>query len=174
LRLAPGASATITLAAGALSTATVGSYPVGGVSARTPLARADANLTGLAYQVNGSADSVAPGAPTNVSATALGSTAVRVSWSPSSDNLGVVGYRVTRAGGATFTTDTNFLVGGGVNSLSTYSYSVQAFDRQGNVSPATSVSVTEPGRTDFTAPTAPVVTATAGDHYLNVSWTEYE
>ena len=170
LSLAPGASATISLTGSGLSTTTAGSYSIGGVFRSDALGVGDAAVS-LGYQISGAADAVAPTTPGGLGATALGSAAVRLSWTPSTDNVGVIGYRVTRTGGGMYTTDTSSFVDGGLSPQSSYTYSVQAFDLQGNLSPAATVSVTTPARTEYTSPTAPVVTATAGDHSLNVSWT---
>ena len=169
LTLAPGASATVSLAPSAQPLTTSGNYATTGIFRSNTLGVADASVT-VIYQVPGGTDSTAPSAPSGLSARALGSATVSLTWTASTDNVGVVGYRVLRNGSQIFTTDTNSLIDGSVSSLTPYSYTVQAFDRQGNFSPAATVSVTTPAKTDFTIPTAPTVTATASDHSLNVSW----
>ena len=45
------------------------------------------------------ADTTPPSAPTGVSATATGSTTITLSWTASTDNVGVTGYRVERCAG---------------------------------------------------------------------------
>jgi len=94
---------------------------------------------------------------------------VSVACSPASDNAAVAGYRVSRAG-ASFTTGTAGLIDNGVASGAQYTYSVQAFDRKGNLSPAATVSATVPAGTDSIAPTAPTLTAVGSDHSLRLSW----
>ena len=43
-------------------------------------------------------DAQAPSGPTNVQATALSQTSIQVTWTASTDNIGVAGYRVSRNG----------------------------------------------------------------------------
>lgn len=90
-------------------------------------------------------DTTAPTAPANLSAAAASPTQVNLSWSASSDNVGVTGYRVirnnTQAGTATGTSyqDTALLAS------TAYSYKVQAFDAAGNSSAfSSSVNITTP------------------------------
>ena len=78
-------------------------------------------------------DVVAPSAPSGLNATTT-TTSINLSWSASSDNVGVSGYKVFRdgvaAGNATSTsfTDKNLVPN------SSYVYTVSAFDANGNVS----------------------------------------
>jgi chitodextrinase len=175
LTLAPGASATVSLGVAALPTATTGSYVFtsasdgAGTFRSNSLGTGDAVVSGLTYQLGAPADTAAPTAPTGATARALGSGSVALAWSAASDNVGVFGYRVNR-GGVLLTSIGTSLVDAGVAPATAYTYSIQAFDRQGNLSPAVTVSLTTPARTDFSPPTAPVVTAEAGDHSLSVSW----
>jgi hypothetical protein len=81
-------------------------------------------------------DTTAPSTPTGVSASAASPTSVAVSWSASTDNVGVAGYDVARNGtivgsvdGTTTTfTDTT------ASPSTTYTYSVRARDGAGNPS----------------------------------------
>jgi chitodextrinase len=178
LTLEPGASATISLAVRALPLTTAGSFTfassdgVGaGIVRSDSLGTGNAVISGLTYQLGSAADATAPAAPGGLTATPLGARAVGLSWSPSTDAVGAIGYRVTRSGAQMTTGDTS-LVDTGLGASATYAYSVQAFDRRGNLSPATTVSVTTPPKTDFAAPTSPVVTAAAGDRSISVSWSE--
>ncbi len=92
-------------------------------------------------------DGSAPSVPGNVHASATSSTAATVTWSASSDNVGVTGYDVFRDGakvqtvGGTTTTfqDT------GLAASTTYVYTVDAFDAARNTSSqSTGASVTTP------------------------------
>jgi hypothetical protein len=82
-----------------------------------------------------STDSAPPTAPTGLAAT-LGQSSVSLNWTASSDNEGVVGYRVFRNGtqiaspAAPYYTDTSIQPG------TTYGYYVAAYDASGNVSSA--------------------------------------
>ncbi|HEU0193893.1 MAG TPA: alkaline phosphatase family protein, partial [Gaiellales bacterium] len=93
-------------------------------------------------------DQTAPSVPMGVTASANSSTSATVSWTASTDNVGVTGYDIMRDGNRVMT------VGGSVtswtdNGLSpqtTYGYTVDAFDAAGNTSGASSpaASVTTP------------------------------
>lgn len=121
------------------------------------------------------ADTAAPSAPTNLTATAPNSTTVNLSWAASTDNVGVVNYRVFRDGGltpiatvpGTSITDIGLAVG------STHSYVVTAVDGANNQSAGSSaVVITTPGA-DLTPPSVPTgLTATgAGASVIDLSWT---
>lgn len=117
-------------------------------------------------------DTTPPSVPAGLAGSALGETTVNLSWSASTDNVGVAGYTVYRNGtkvgsvGASATSYTD----SGVSPAVTYSYAVDAFDAAGNHS-ATSqpVSVTPP---DLTPPSVPdgVVAEETGIGQAHVSW----
>jgi len=120
-------------------------------------------------------DLVAPTTPANLTASAVAPTQVNLSWSASSDDVGVSGYRVYRGGTLLITLlgrvtthqDTTVLAS------TSYSYTVQAFDAAGNASgqsPAAIVST--PATLDTTAPSTPTgLTATAVSlAQINLAW----
>lgn len=93
-------------------------------------------------------DTTAPTVPSGVTATANSQTQVTLSWSPSTDAVGVASYRVRRAGsdlsGATALTGTTF-VDTTVVAGTAYSYTVSAVDAAGNRSAeSTAATVTTP------------------------------
>jgi len=89
------------------------------------------------------ADTVAPSVPAGVAAVASGSTSVNVSWSASTDNVGVTGYRVLRDGVVVTTVPGTSFADSGLTAGATYGYSVVAVDAAGNASaPSVVVSVT--------------------------------
>jgi len=79
-------------------------------------------------------DTSAPSAPTALVATAKSSSSVGLSWSSSSDNVGVTGYEVYRDGSLTptATVTTTAFVDSGLSPSSTHSYVVKAVDAAGN------------------------------------------
>jgi fibronectin type 3 domain-containing protein/predicted phosphodiesterase len=118
------------------------------------------------------ADTSAPTAPGSLTATEVSSSRVNLSWSPSVDNVGVVGYDIYRddgdpldslAGNASSYSDNT------VDPGATYSYLAKARDAAGNVSAASNVvTVTVPA----VAPDAPSgLVATAGNGQVGLSWT---
>ena len=111
------------------------------------------------YSYNGG---VSPTVPGNVMATAISSTAISVTWSASSDPLGVTGYQVYRNGTLAGTTSGLSFSDAGLTASTTYNYTVAAFDAGGSVSvpsspPASATTLTPdtiPPNVSLTAPTA--------------------
>ncbi|MDP3725627.1 MAG: fibronectin type III domain-containing protein, partial [bacterium] len=80
-------------------------------------------------------DTTAPSVPTGLSGTAVSQSQINLSWSASTDAVGVTGYRVYKSGVhvATVTTGTTYS-DTFLNTSTTYSYTVAAYDAAGNVS----------------------------------------
>jgi chitodextrinase len=113
-----------------------------------------------------SSDTQAPTAPTNLAATAATSSQINLSWTASTDNVGVASYDVYRGGSflknvaGTSTSDTGLAAG------TTYSYDVKAKDAAGNVSAASntaSATTSSGGTTDakFSIPGSSVTASTS-------------
>ncbi len=83
-------------------------------------------------------DSQPPTVPTLVSAVAKNPTEVDLSWTASTDNTAVTGYRVIRNGSAITTVPASVLsyADASVAPGTTYTFSIEAFDAAGNVSNA--------------------------------------
>jgi glucose/arabinose dehydrogenase/chitodextrinase len=126
-------------------------------------------------------DTTRPTAPTGLTATSGSPTRIDLTWTASTDNVGVAGYRVERCQG---TGCTNFAEVGtptatsyadtGVAPSTTYRFRVRAVDAAGNLSTYSSIaSATTPAVTDNSPPTAPTgLTATAaGSGQVNLGWT---
>jgi len=120
-------------------------------------------------------DTTAPTVPTGLAASTLAGTSLTLSWSPSTDNVGVTGYRVYRDGvllaspSATTVSVTGLVLG------TTYAFTVAAFDAAGNASapsPALSVSMPMP-ILDTVPPSAPSALSASGltTTSLTLSWT---
>ena len=77
-------------------------------------------------------DAQAPSVPTNVQATAQSQTSVQVTWTASTDNIGVAGYRVSRNGSQVGTSGITSYADSGLSPSTTYSYTVSAYDAAGN------------------------------------------
>jgi hypothetical protein len=122
-------------------------------------------------------DSIAPTAPTTLTANPVSSSRVDLSWSGATDNVGVTGYQVYRAvgtgtpvkladvTGATYSDTT-------ASPSTSYTYSVYALDAAGNRSPAKTATVTTPGADDVTPPSQPgnlQGTATSSS-VVNLTW----
>lgn len=103
-------------------------------------------------------DNVPPTTPGSLVVASGGKTSVSVSWHASSDNVGVVGYRVAYAGAAPSTVTSTSTTIGGLSCGVTITVTVAALDKAGNASTPASAF----GGTDA----CPVV---AADHYVSAT-----
>ncbi|WP_411284127.1 putative Ig domain-containing protein [Lapillicoccus sp.] len=118
------------------------------------------------------ADTTAPTVPANLTAVLSGTTA-NLSWTASTDNIAVTGYKITRNG--VFHTDAlNTFYNGTGLAVGTYTYTVAAVDGAGNVSGSSnsaSVTVPPPPPTDTSAPTVPAnLTTTVVGTTISLGW----
>ncbi len=88
------------------------------------------------YGTSGGGDVTPPSAPGNLTATGHTSTSVSLSWTAATDNVGVTGYQVRRAGTVVATVSGTTFTNTGLNPSTAYSYSVVATDAAGNLSAA--------------------------------------
>jgi chitodextrinase len=100
-------------------------------------------------------DTSPPTVPGNLTATSVLANSVSLSWSPSTDNVGVTGYRVKRGGVDIGSTASTSFTDGTVSPGTTYLYSVVAYDAAGNVGPGSGLTVTTPSGGDTVAPSSP-------------------
>ncbi|MBO3745004.1 fibronectin type III domain-containing protein [Streptosporangiaceae bacterium NEAU-GS5] len=130
----------------------------------------------------GNSDTQAPSTPGTPTASGTTSNSTNLSWGASSDNVGVTGYDVLRATGAsggTFTqvgtsTSTSFAATG-LSANTTYRFQVRARDAAGNTSAASNavtVTTTSGGGGDTQAPSTPGTPSASGttSSSTNLSW----
>ena len=141
------------------------------------------NLSGysnVATTTTSAPDTTPPTTPANVTATAFSSAQINLSWTASTDNVGVTGYPVERCQGAgcsTFapiaTSATTAYSDTGLTAGTSYSYRVRATDAAGNLSAYSLVATATTPNPDTQAPTVPAnVAATAfSSAQINLSWT---
>lgn len=91
-------------------------------------------------------DTHAPSVPAGLAASPVSATEIDVSWTASTDDVGVAGYRVYRDGTLVKTTASTAFADTGLSPSTAYSYTVAAYDFASNAS----------------AQSAPVVASTAG------------
>src|SRR5213076_3070428 len=118
-------------------------------------------------------DTTRPSVPTGLTASAVSSSQINLSWAASSDNVVVSGYRVYRNGTQIATTSATSFINQGLSPSTTYSYTVAAFDAAGNLSARSSAaSATTPAAPDTTPPSVPTgLTASAvSSSQINLSW----
>jgi chitodextrinase len=170
-QLAVGKSYTDTGLGVTITTASVSST---GASVTVSFGGTGGGGTGGGGSGGGSTDSQPPTAPPSLTATALSSTSVRLSWFASTDNVGVTQYEVSRNGTVvtTLPASTRTFTDTALTGSTAYSYSVVALDAAGNRSLASTRTVTTRPAPDTTAPTAPTgLTASALSSYrIALSW----
>ena len=125
-------------------------------------------------------DTTPPSAPAGLTATAVSTSQISLSWTASTDNVAVTGYKVERCSGASCSnfnqiatpTATTFN-DTGLTASTSYSYRVRATDAAANLSNFSATSTTSTLTPDTTPPTAPAnLTATAASAtQINLSWT---
>jgi len=122
----------------------------------------------------GTVDTQAPTAPTNLASASITQTTFTLSWTASTDNVAVTGYDIYRNGTLlASTTSTSYSVTG-LTASTTYTFYVKAKDAAGNVSAASStISVTTSAAADTQAPTAPTSLASSNitETSVSLSWT---
>ncbi|OWP84032.1 secretion protein [Flavobacterium davisii] len=129
----------------------------------------NANITVVA----GSSDTIAPTAPTALTASGTTEISTSLSWIASTDNVGVTGYDVyqdTVLIGSTATTTYNVT---GLTASTSYTFTIKAKDAAGNISNASNaITVTTSAPViDTTAPTAPTLSASGTTTTTtNLSW----
>jgi chitodextrinase len=119
------------------------------------------------------ADTTRPSQPVNFSITSFAYNQVTLSWTASTDNIGVTGYHLYRKGVllATLGTVTSYQ-DITVAAHTSYSYKIEAFDAAGNVSvQATSATVVTPLAPDTTPPSVPATpTLSHSTTAITVTW----
>jgi N-acetylmuramoyl-L-alanine amidase len=115
-------------------------------------------------------DTVAPSAPTNLTATAVAFNRINLAWAPSTDNVGVSNYLVYRDSVFIGTSSTTSYADTACNTATTYSYQVSAIDASRNESAKSiAAQATTPDNQPPTVP--PGLTATPiSCSQINLSW----
>jgi YVTN family beta-propeller protein len=135
----------------------------------------------FAWSIAASSDVTPPSTPGALTAAVGSNTQINLSWSASTDNVGVTGYQIERcqgAGCANFaflaTVTTTTYSNTGLTAATSYSYRVRGGDGAGNLSGYSSVSTaTTLAAPDTTAPTAPknLAATPVSSTSINLSWT---
>jgi chitodextrinase len=108
-------------------------------------------------------DTTPPTAPTNPTATAASFSQINVSWTASTDNVGVTGYRLERCSGAGCTSFAQIATPAGAAYSDTgltastyYAYRVRATDAAGNLSTYSAVATTSTPASNISVSVTPV------------------
>ena len=155
----------------------------------------DTNVAGLggdlltsvgsgSYTGGTSSDTTAPSTPGTPSLTVVSSSQINLSWTASTDNVAVTGYRVERCSGSTTcsnysqiaTPSTNSYSNTGLSAGTIYRYRVRSVDAAGNLSSYSSTSnTTTQALLDTIPPTISSVTLSSiTSSGASVSWTTNE
>ena len=98
-------------------------------------------------------DTAAPTIPTNLAAAVISTSQINLSWTASTDNTAVTGYKIFRNGTQIGTSANTSFNNTGLTASTTYAYTVSAVDAAGNASGQTaSVSATTLAATPLPAP----------------------
>ena len=108
----------------------------------------------------GSPDLAPPSAPADFVRTSATQVSISTSWSASTDDVGVTGYRLFRGGTAVGTTSSTDYIFTGLTCGTTYQLGVEAFDAAGRTSAAHHAQPPTPADCDPTPPVAPVAAYT--------------
>ena len=133
----------------------------------------------ITYVDKAAADTEAPTAPTEVTATDITTTTAKVTWTASTDNVGVAGYNVyvndseTPVNGETLVTGTEYVLES-LTAGTEYKVTVKAVDAAGNVSEGTVYTFGTENAADTEAPSAPtnVVVTDVTTTTAKVTWSE--
>jgi chitodextrinase len=87
-----------------------------------------------AHEYQSGPDTQAPTAPANLTAAPVSTTQINLSWTASTDNVGVAGYKVFRGGLEIGTASGTTYQDTGLQPNTAYSYYVKAYDAAGNIS----------------------------------------
>lgn len=90
--------------------------------------------TSIAGSTSACTDTTPPSTPTGLATSNVGQTSLTVSWSASTDNVGVTGYRVYQGGSQVGTTSSTSYPLSGLTCGTSYTLGVAAVDQAGNVS----------------------------------------
>jgi len=118
-------------------------------------------------------DTEPPTTPSDLTATAISSSQIDIHWSPSTDNVGVAGYRIYRNGVQAGTAPGASYHDTGLKPGTSYRYRAVSYDAAGNVSSASDeVSATTLPPPDKKRPTAPsrLKAAAVSSYEIGLSW----
>jgi chitodextrinase len=118
-------------------------------------------------------DTIAPSTPAGLTASAVSSSRINLSWKAATDNVGVIRYRVYRNGVQVAYVPGTSDADTGLSPATTYSYTVAAYDAAGNASAQSSaVSATTKAPADIQPPSIPanLAATVVSSSQIDLSW----
>jgi chitodextrinase len=118
------------------------------------------------------ADTTPPSAPTGLAVSSPTQTSITLSWTASTDNVGVAGYGRYRNGSLASSGAGTSYTFGGLTCGTSYTLAVDAYDAAGNRSAATSLTASTTACPDTQAPSTPTGLAASGatQTAITLSW----
>lgn len=125
-------------------------------------------------------DTQAPSAPSGLQVTAVSQSQLNISWTASTDNVGVAGYNVERCQGSgcsnfveVYTPTSTSQNDTGLSSGTLYRYRVRAHDSAGNLSSYSSIVENTTLSPDITVPSQPtnLQASASNPNNINITWT---
>lgn len=149
----------------------LGPYQTGWMMAREGIASFGPSVQKVVQVIDASADTNPPTVPTALAATPVSFSRISLSWTASTDDTGVMGYKIYRNGAFVGSTTGNYYTDINLQPSTSYSYQVSAYDGAGNESAKSdAASATTLG--DGTPPEAPtgVVATGASLSRMTLTW----
>ena len=163
--LIPGASYTLEGSDGIIQSLVAGSD--GRLTLTLPAAQENYNVKVTGQTGN---DNQAPTMPGGLCASSDADTRISLKWEPSGDNIGVVGYEVSRDGSLIGLTPATAYADSGLSALTAYAYEVRAYDLAGNFSQPAGITASTLAP-DTTAPSVPSeLTGFQSARGIELSW----
>jgi chitodextrinase len=156
-----------------LTAGTMYRYQVRAVDAAGNLSGYSAIASATTQTTQPAPDTASPSVPTNLVATAISSSKINLSWTASTDNVGVAGYKIYRDGTYILSTSATSASVVGLAPETTYRFIVRANDETGNTSvDSISVSATTLFSEDTTAPGIPsnLIITNVSSSKISLSW----
>jgi chitodextrinase len=118
-------------------------------------------------------DTQAPTAPSGVTPATRTATSISISWTASTDNVGVAGYDLYLAGSQVGTATSTAYTFTGLTCNTNYTLAVDAYDAAGNHSAQTITAIATTACPDTTPPSTPngLAASSVGQTSLTLSWT---
>ncbi|MDD5527723.1 MAG: InlB B-repeat-containing protein [Patescibacteria group bacterium] len=157
------------LAASTLYTYTVAAFDAAG---NTSASSTSASTSTLGYS-----DTAAPSIPTGLTATGVSTSQINLSWTASTDDVGVAGYQIWRSGFLLYITgnDNTSYNNTGLSSNTHYTYTVLAYDAVGNQSAqSASAGATTTAAADVTPPVITAIATSTTAATAVIAWTTNE
>ena len=156
-----------------LLASTTYSYSVSAYDAAGNESARSISASGTTLDTSPTGDTTAPSVPANLIATPVSTTQVSLSWTASTDNLAVTGYKIYKAGGYLKTVGTTTTSDTSLAASTHYCYTVSAVDAANNESAQSTqaCATTSAPTTDTTAPTISSTTPALGASNIAVNET---